>query len=233
MLIENITWQEFEKNLKKTKGAIIPIGPIEEHGPHLPLSSDFLQPYETAKLVAKKINVFVLPPLPLGVCKSTANFVGTISISTKLLTSIIKELCLKLAQYGIRKILILNGHSGSLHLPAVEKAVKKIKKIYPKLKINSVNFNKTYIQIKDQVVEDKQDGHSGEAETSRLMYLKGDLVKKDKLVCEHPDIPDKFDDIRKYMKTGVRGDATKASYKKGKILINQTIKYIINFFERN
>ena len=63
MLLENITMADFKKGLKRIKTIIIPFGTIEEHGSHLPLSTDTIQVYEVVKEVAKKVKVFVAPPV--------------------------------------------------------------------------------------------------------------------------------------------------------------------------
>ena len=81
MIIENITMSDFKKHLKKTKTIIFPFGTVEEHGSHLPLNTDTLIIYEILKRVVKKRAVFLAPPLYYGVCTSTSQHPGTISIS--------------------------------------------------------------------------------------------------------------------------------------------------------
>lgn len=229
MLIEKLTWPEFKKHLKKTKRAIIPIGPIEEHGPHITLASDFTAPYELAKKVAQKIDVFVLPAIPLGVCRSTANFTGTMSISQKTLIKVIEELCEGLIKHKINKILILNGHAGSLHLPAVDEALKNLKKKHPRVKFLTTNIGKTHRGATSKIIQTLNDSHAGEIETSRLLFLKPEIVRKDKVVKEIMPVFDTQKQLKnphKYWKYGVDGDAKKASYQKGKTLISEAIKNI-------
>ncbi|MBI5875470.1 MAG: creatininase family protein, partial [Deltaproteobacteria bacterium] len=81
MLLENITMSDFKKGLKNTKTLIVPFGTVEEHGSHLPLSTDTIQVYEVVKEAAKRIKVFVAPPLHYGVLTSTRNHAGSIGIS--------------------------------------------------------------------------------------------------------------------------------------------------------
>jgi len=76
--LENITMADFKKGLKKIKTIIIPFGTIEEHGSHLPLSTDTIQVYEVVKEVAKKVKVFVAPPVHYGVLTSTRKHPGAL-----------------------------------------------------------------------------------------------------------------------------------------------------------
>ena len=229
MLLENLTWPEFQEKAQTVKRAIIPVGPIEEHGPHLPLGTDFIQPYEFAKKVAEKIDVFVLPPIPLGVCWSANNFPGTIAITEKTMTAVIEDLLEGLIKNKLEKILVFNGHSGSRHLPAIALAFKKMKKKYPKVKMWSLNFHDTYEEVIPEIIETKGDSHSGEIETSRFLALKPELVHKDKLVGEKaPEFKteEQLKDPQKYWETGVNGDATKASLAKGEKLIERGVEMV-------
>ena len=81
MLLEDITMADFENGIKKTKILIIPFGTIEEHGSHLPLSTDTIQVYEVVKEAAKRVPAFVAPPLHYGVLTSTRQHPGSIGIS--------------------------------------------------------------------------------------------------------------------------------------------------------
>lgn len=85
MLIEEMTMAEFEEGLKLTRTVYIPFGSIEEHGNHLPLSTDTIQAYEVGKKAALLIPLFVAPPIHYGSCRSTSCHPGTISISTSTL----------------------------------------------------------------------------------------------------------------------------------------------------
>lgn len=78
MLLENITMTDFQKGLKKTKTLIIPFGTVEEHGSHLPLSTDTMQVYEVVKEAAKRVSVFIAPPVHYGVLTSTRDHAGSI-----------------------------------------------------------------------------------------------------------------------------------------------------------
>ena len=80
-ILENITMHESKQYLKKTKTIVFPFGTIEEHGKHLPLNTDSFIIEESLKRVAKKRKFFLAPIVYYGVCTTTKDHPGTISIS--------------------------------------------------------------------------------------------------------------------------------------------------------
>jgi len=92
MIMEEMTMTEFEKGLEKTRTVIIPIGTVEEHGPHLPLATDTIQAMELAKQVSQRMNVFIAPPLHYGFCRSTRCHPGTIGISAGALRMMMRDI---------------------------------------------------------------------------------------------------------------------------------------------
>ena len=81
-IMENMTWNEVERKLKETRTGIIPFGSTEEHGYHLPLSTDYLVAYEIAKRIADETPALVTPPVCYGVCRRGETFPGTTTITS-------------------------------------------------------------------------------------------------------------------------------------------------------
>ncbi len=71
----------FEARRGETRTVIIPVGSLEEHGPHLPLGTDAFHALELARRVARICPVLIAPPLFYGICRSTREHPGTVSIS--------------------------------------------------------------------------------------------------------------------------------------------------------
>ena len=118
------------KNKKKI--AVIPIGSIEQHGPHLPISTDSDIVSEVAKKLADKKGYFLLPTITYGISFEHAPFFN-LSIRESTLRTILIDLCTSLLENNIKTIFIINGHHGNL------KSIKNIDiKIKNKLK-NKVN----------------------------------------------------------------------------------------------
>jgi len=81
MYFDGLSTKEFKKRINKNTVVILPVGIIEEHGAALPLCTDSLQAEHVSELVAEKIKGYILPPVRYGVCSSTKNFPGSISLS--------------------------------------------------------------------------------------------------------------------------------------------------------
>ena len=114
---------------KQKKAAIIHVGSIEQHGPHLPVSTDSDIVTEIAKRVSEKCNFFLLPTLSYGVSFEHAPFFN-LSIQEKTLEQILIEICLSLSSNNINTIFIINGHHGNQK--ALEKLSQKINRLYKK-----------------------------------------------------------------------------------------------------
>ncbi|MBI5167541.1 MAG: creatininase family protein [candidate division NC10 bacterium] len=81
ILMRNITMVEFEERVRTGAWVIIPVGTLEEHGPHLPLGTDAIQAEHLAGAVARAVGALVAPTLNYGLCRTTRNFPGTVYLS--------------------------------------------------------------------------------------------------------------------------------------------------------
>lgn len=146
-LMEDMTWKEVESTLSKQKTVIIPFGSTEEHGYHLPLSTDYYVAYELTKLIGSKIQVLVAPPICYGVCQRSAFFPGTITISIDTLRSLTIDIITCLQSQGFRNIIILPGHTGSAQTIGLEIACQELLNKYEKLEIVLIDLTKFLEEI--------------------------------------------------------------------------------------
>lgn len=226
MLFEEMTSAEVKARVNAKSVAIFPIGATEEHGPHLPLSTDSLQPEYVALEVAKKLkNCYVLPMLRYGQCSSTRNFPGTISLRFESLRMVAEDILSELYRTGFRRIVVLSGHAGRLHMAALRLAAEHVLEKHPKLKIMVLSdYDIAYAMKEIEIPPD--DGHAGMIETSRVMAIRPDLVKGKAKPC-HPKFPKYrvMADSEKYFPDGVMGDPQLADRKFGakanRIIVNE------------
>jgi len=232
-ILENITMNEFKKNLKSTKTIVFPFGTIEEHGKHLPLNTDSFIIQEALKLAAKKRKFFLAPVVYYGVCTTTKDHPGTIGISPETLRRLSYDLVIEAYKKGLRVFLLVSGHGGSLHMAALketaERAVDKLKGI----KIAVLSPYDVLWKDLAVITETPNDSHAGELETSIMLYLAPSLVKG-KSPEEYPKIPKPLivKDKLKYWRGGVWGNPNKASLEKGKKAINLIVNKIIEIIHR-
>ncbi|MBI5048418.1 MAG: creatininase family protein [Deltaproteobacteria bacterium] len=219
MLLENITMADFQKGLKKTKTIIIPFGTVEEHGSHLPLSTDTMQVYEVVKEVAKRVKVFVAPPVHYGVLTSTREHPGSIGISANSLRMITRDIVKSAYSKGLRNFILISGHAGNIHMSALREVGEELIDELDDIKIAVISEYDMIRKESEKFVETKDDGHAGEIETSRILYLAPQLVKG-MAREEYPKLPKPFlvRDKVKYWKGGVWGNPVKATREKGEKL---------------
>ena len=216
MILETMTMPQVEAGLTTCKTVYIPFGALEEHGSHLPLSTDTIQAYEVGKRAAERIPLFVAPPIPYGNCRSTNQHPGTISISTTTLRGLLKDLVRSFYGQGFRNVIVLTGHAGGAHRMALQDAGEELLPELPELRIAVVT---EYELAKEQgrgLVETPNDAHAGEIETSRIMHSHPQLLQGSS-PAEYPCFPTGIlvRDKRSYWPGGVWGDPSKASADKG------------------
>lgn len=235
MKFEEMTSKEVGEKVNSKSVAIFPIGAVEEHGPHLPLSTDCLQPEYVAEEVAKKLgNTYILPIMKYGQCSSTKNFPGTITLRFETLEMIVDDVLRELYRTGFRNIVVLSGHAGRLHMSAIKLAASKVvKDLDMKLMVLS-DYDIAYAM--EEIEIPPNDGHAGMIETSRVMAIRPDLVKGSAEPC-HPEFPPYRveRDSEKYFPDGVMGDPQLANKefgdKSNKIIVDELAELIKKMVE--
>lgn len=219
MLIEEMTMPEFESGLNICKTVYIPFGSVEEHGSHLPLSTDTIEAYQVGKLAAERIALFVAPPVHYGSCRSTSRHPGTISSSTTTLKALLKDIVRSLAQHGVENFIALTGHAGGSHRMALQDAGEELLAELPGINVAVVTEYDLAKEAGAHLIETRCDAHAGEIETSRIMHSHPHLVKGTG-AAEYPSFPTGIlvRDKRSFWPGGVWGDPTKASAEKGRML---------------
>lgn len=228
MIIETMTMVEFEEGLRATRTVLVPFGSVEEHGSHLPLSTDTIQAYEVGKKAARLIPLFVAPPVHYGSCRSTSCHPGTISITTGTLKALMKDIVRSFYQQGLRNVIIITGHAGGSHRMALQDAGEELLSELPELKIAVVTEYELACHEGKDIIETVGDSHAGEIETSRIMHSHPDLVKG----CaerEFPCFPQGLlvRNKRKYWPGGVWGDPSKASVEKGRLIEDLVVAKVV------
>ena len=227
--LDELSTNEAAQAAKNGAVIIFPIGSVEEHGEHLPLCTDSIQPEFIALEVAKKTGCLVAPPFRYGVCNSTRNFPGTLTIQFDTLYRVVADVLSELIRSGFSRIIVMSGHAGNSHMVALRLAAQEIvTKSEGKVRIMVLSDFDFAEELSDQYAK-PNDGHAGTLETSRVMAISPELIKA-KGAANKWLIP-RFEVIvhpEEFMGNGVHGDPTAASAYKGK-KIND---YIIDQVEK-
>ncbi len=233
MIIEEMTMDEFAEGLNLTRTVYIPFGSVEEHGSHLPLSTDTIQAYEVGKKAARRVSLFVAPPIHYGNCRSTSCHPGTISISTATLKGLLKDLVRSFRVQGMKNFIVLSGHAGSAHCMALQDAGEELIAEFDDITIAVVTEYELAKDAGREIVVTTGDAHAGEIETSRIMHTHPHLVKG-KGEREFPHFPRGIlvRNKRKFWPNGVWGDPTQATPDKGRLLEELVIDRIVELVLR-
>ena len=226
MIVKDLVNTDILKLTKRRSVALIPVGSIEQHGPHLPVSTDSDIVSYIARQVSEKNGFLLLPTLQYGVSFEHHPFFN-LSVSSPTLEKILIELCISLSKNHIHRIIILNGHHGNLD--ALKKLPSKVaKKIGTKQRI----FVYSYWHFME-----KEFDHAGFVETSIMLAI-SDKVMMNK--AEKGLIPDSLskkelsqlskkanNSFISVTKNGVWGDPTRATQKDGELILKEIISNLV------
>ncbi len=163
---------QFDPNLRKVitrkkQIAVIPIGSIEQHGPHLPISTDSDIVGEVAKRISSENNYLLLPTIIYGVSFEHAPFFN-LTVKESTLRNILTDLCMSLLSNNIKTVFIINGHHGNLN------AIKNINTKIQKLSKNKLRvFPLSYWHFMKREFD-----HAGFVETSLMLAISKNVKMK-------------------------------------------------------
>jgi creatinine amidohydrolase len=218
--------------------AVLPVAAIEQHGPHLPLAVDAIINEgilaRSLALLPEALPVTVLPMLPIGRSDEHLDFPGTLSLGAETIIRLWGEVADGVARAGIRKLVLFNSHGGQ---PQLLDIVGRNLRIRHKMLVVQVNAYRLFDAAKIFAEEEVRHGiHGGAVETSIMLHLRPELVRRDKLadfkpsslalaarnahIGAHGKVPYSWltQDLNP---AGACGDATRASAEHGRALVEQ------------
>jgi creatinine amidohydrolase len=213
---------------------LLPVGSVEQHGPHLPVGTDTLIAHQLAIAVADRLadRCIVLPPLWYGDSPHHMSFAGTITLRADTYLRIISEITGSLYQHGLQSLVILNGHGGNIGpLRTVVTDLAREHGRSPRVV--------TYWDVIDGEIAEFFDqpelacGHACALETSLALHLFPRLVRTDQIPKQRSGErgPHMFGrkavveglDFGVYSTNGVIGDPSQATAERGKRLFERLV----------
>lgn len=220
---------EVKEKLEKTKIAIMPIGAVEAHGPHLPLGTDTILAERLSERLAQEVGAYVLPSLPYGQVWSLRNFPGSITISNESLISLLVDIGKSLYVQGFRVWAMVNGHLGNQ--AALKVAARVLYDQHPDFKVFYFFYpgmNAVLGEIRESPSSHSTYFHACEIETSIMLYLAPEFVDMSKAIMDVPVISEAADFTptpwETFTKSAVLGDATLATKEKGEKIVETALK---------
>jgi len=170
------TWQENKEAMATKKVAIIPVGSLEQHGPALPVGTDWMIAEHFGRTVGEKSDkVMVAAAVPYGHALYHNDFEGTMAVCTPTLVTYVSELCEQLIKYGFTHILFVNAHGGNNN-PLFEVGQHFRLKNIPVANIQ-------WYEVAGALNHDwSLLGHGDITETAVMLHINPEIVKLDKAV---------------------------------------------------
>lgn len=247
MKLEDFTSPEVKALPLRDLILIAPLGSFEQHGPHLPLTTDTDLVTAIANAVERQVpaNVLLLPCLWLGHSTHHMHFPGTLDIRQMNYIAVIRDLCHSLLSMGARKILLLNGHGGN-DVP-VRAALREVKTDHGGQDIHVLYA--AYWMIAAQSIRQIREselgglGHACEMETSLMLHLHPDRVRMNLIRRDGPGFASPYrkadmqhakpvysvNDFHEISSTGVVGHPDLATAEKGARFFDAITADVISF----
>jgi creatinine amidohydrolase len=228
--------------------AVVPTGSIEQHGPHLPLDTDTFLCSSVVTAAAERARgqgpVVVTPAVCFGASEHHMGFAGTVTLRPETFRHAVAGICASLARHGLRRLLVVNGHGGNTALLAA--TVQQLGFEWP---VHAVAVD--YWTLARGVVAELREsgpggmGHACEFETSLMLHLRPESVRRDRIVQEivEPRYPyEQFDLFEKsglsahwktheLSRSGVMGAPELANEEKGRRLFEACVDGVAALIE--
>lgn len=225
LALDELSWIDVAAHLAHDPRLIIPVGALEQHGPHLPLGANVLIARRFSLDLSHEFGVLRAPTFSFGVNVQTERaYAGTAALSRKTLHRALNELLDCWEGHGVTEFIMITGHRHDPHLEALATLLTTTSRV-------------RVLDIWDVEIHDLLDGaptaeHAGEAETSLMLHLYPDLVRMDR-ARDFTLSPEEF---RRYMRggmpappaggTGCVGRPTLATADKGKVIYDRILDVI-------
>lgn len=213
------TWEEAKAFLRRIPAAILPLGATEQHGPHLPQNTDTVLAWEICRRVAERSVGYLLPAIPITYSWVWRHFPGSPWIGTETFMHVTKDIVRSLERGGVRAMLIVTGH-GANQAP-LKYAVRELADESKVAIMHGAPFGMGAVakEMDSPLWLSPYELHAEELETSLMLAVRPELVHMERAVADYPPVPDDYGytvtSMGNLARSGVFGDATKATREKG------------------
>ena len=212
--------------------AILPVGSIENHGHHLPVTTDWIIADALGRGMAEKTGGFYIPALPISTNKEHRGKRGSVGMHSDVFYRMLVDICLDLKAQGFKRICIIQGHGGIFVMNPIVRELNADHN--PDLMVVKIDLMEVcWTEFKAQgLLESEMGIHAEEAETSLILHLHPELVDMSKAVDFYPAAPRpylNYGGIFRFCPDGVWGAATKGTAAKGKKMLEIAVEASVNY----
>lgn len=245
---QELTTKDFEALDRDRTVAVLAVGAIEQHGPHLPVWVDALVAEEVVRrafaYLGDEVPALMLPPMPIGKSNEHIRFPGTLTLSAETLIRLWTEIGESVNRAGVAKLVFLNAHGGQPQV--MEIVARELRVRHAMMAVTSSWWNLVDQTGLFEEAERLHGIHGGAVETSVMLALRPDLVRTDEAQDFRPvtaEIEGTFERLR-YLggvgigwqaqdihPEGVAGNATAADAKKGREVVEGAARGLARLIE--
>ncbi|MCB8883377.1 creatininase family protein [Acidisoma cellulosilytica] len=201
--------------------AVLPVGAIEQHGPHLATGTDAISAEAIALATAARLPVLVLPTIPYGCSLGhTDKWPGTLSLHPITLTQVVVEIARWAVSSGLTKIMFLSGHA--TNGPSLGSAILHLRHELPEARFRTLDIWGISPRALALYTRDAADFHANRGETSLLLHLAPEMVRMDQ-AFDVPDVTPGTEwqyPMPRTTPTGVVGNPTEATAADGAMMVD-------------
>ncbi|MDX2007931.1 MAG: creatininase family protein [Meiothermus sp.] len=184
----HLTWKEVAALPKDPGVVVLPVGAVEQHGPHLPVWTDALVAERTVKaafdLLPDEVAAWYLPVQSFGKSNEHTGYVGTIALSATTLAAVVRDIAAAVAGAGFRRLMFFNTHGGNKAL--LELMCRDLR---AELGLLCFLVQGAYDTSGLPPLEQRFGIHANTVETALLQHLEPSLVHYPLPVAHYPDVP--------------------------------------------
>ncbi|KTG09701.1 creatininase [Haloprofundus marisrubri] len=212
---------------RDTSVAVLPTGSVEQHGPALPLGTDFLAAETVARTVDRDDTV-VLPTVPVGVSDHHRQFSGTLWTDPTTFENYVADIAASIASHGVKKVVVVNGHGGNVD--ALSRAARRLRADEVAF-VAPWNWWSNLDDLTKELFGTPGIGHADAIETSMVYAIDDELVREGALEAAEAGASESWGrsvhgaeigfDTADFSESGAVGEPTKGSKEAGDRLLEQ------------
>ncbi|MFC6903753.1 creatininase family protein [Halalkalicoccus tibetensis] len=230
VLLEELAWPEVESAIENgTRTAVVAVGSVEQHGPHLPLIMDTLAGDELARRIAERLgDALAAPTIRPGCSGHHMDFPGTITIPPETLMDTIRAYCRSLDEHGFEHVVLVPTHGGNFApvntvapeiAREIEASVIALAELDELMELMNAGLRQAGVEYEEPVI------HAGAAETAIVLAVSEGLVREEEMAVGHEgDVAVSrllSEGFRAITETGVLGDPREATAEAGEAILER------------
>jgi len=231
-MLEDQTWKRAREQFLTARVALIPVGSTEQHGPHLPLGTDFMIAQALAREAARRTGAICTPTIPVGISEHHRQFWGTLWVAPEAFRAYLAGIARSLAYHGLRRLIFVNGHGGNTA------ALREVARALHQEGIYALTWQ-WWPGVAELIAElfPGFGSHAGEPETAMMLAIAEELVDKGALEEAAAEGAPRWGlsqfgaevafDASDFSRSGAVGDPRRADREKGLKLYEASLEQLI------